>query len=101
MADSAVKVRAYKRTQKWFRLNPEKRREYNRRYYAKNAEKRRETARLDRLKNPDRVRAHNVRFREKHPTYLREYRQRRRVRDAFTNWSRSCAASRRRLLEAA
>lgn len=85
----------YRRTQRWFRMNPEKRRKYNAKYYTKNAEALRARAAKVRANKPDITKAYNKRFREKYPTYLREYRQRVRLRTALSKFASVLAANRR------
>ncbi len=94
-ADPKVKARHARRCRKNYRKNPEKSREYHRRYRAKHGDKSREISRRWKRENPDRVRESNKRFIAKNPTYWRDWQMKKRRRQAWLKWARTCAANRR------
>lgn len=83
-----------KQKRRYYRENPEKYRARARRYYRRN--RRDELAKKSawNAANPDIATERCRAFRAAHPNYFRDYRQRRRLRDAWLRWTTVCAKTR-------
>lgn len=83
----AQKFNRRKYSREWFADNPRKRRDYNRKYYAANREKLLAAARLKRQVKHAEILEYNRQYRAKNPNCHREWRQKRKFREAWRKFT--------------
>lgn len=83
-----------KSKRQWLRDNPELRKAYNAKYYAKNVLRCREACKAWRARNPEAARELKRRYHANNPNSDRNYRARRKLREAWAKFARTCAGNR-------